>query len=351
VGPLLSTVSGRVTPLAHSAAERINATAVLVTPYAQSAAQRLAPVGRTAAARVSPLAQSAIGHVGPLAQQAVGRVGPYAVQAVGLVGPYARQAQQAAGRVYPLATTATLRGAHAAQGAVGVLAPKIDQAWSRVTPSVSAARGKVSEEVLPRLTEALGAAATAPVVVEATKRGKATLAAARGELYLPEPVSVHVKRSWLKRFGPYAAAAGVAGMAAVLAKKSLGHKDADWQAARPAASWGSTQATTSGADAEQQVDDLDAPRIDVPVSADDLDGSGSAVPGITDDAQGRASSSYSGEGVYVGTQPPEGFVIKGNERSMKYHLPSSNSYNETTAEVWFSSEEAARANGFVQAQV
>lgn len=352
VGPLLSTVSGRVTPLAHSAAERINATAVLVTPYAQSAAQRLAPVGKIAAARVAPLAHSAVGHVGPLAQQAVGRVGPYAVQAVGLVGPYARQAQQAAGRVYPLATTATQRGAQAAHGAVGALAPRIDQAWGRVTPAVSAARGRVSEEVLPRLTDALGAAATAPMVVEATKRGKATLAAARGELYLPEPVAVQLKKSWLRRFGPLAAAVGVAGVAAVLAKKSLGHKDADWQAAKPTTSYGSNLAATSshGSAVEQPVDDLDAPRIDVPVTADDLNGSGSAVPGITDDAEGRASSSYSGEGVYVGTEPPAAFVIKGNERSMKYHTPASGSYNETTAEVWFSSEEAATANGFVRAQ-
>lgn len=347
VGPLLSTVSGRMSPLAHSAAERINATAVLIAPYAQSAAQRFAPVGKTAAARVAPLAQSAAGRVGPLAQQAAGRVGPYAVQAVGLVSPYARQAQQVAVRVYPLATTATQRGAQAAQGAVGALAPRIDQAWSRVTPAVTAARGRVSEEVLPRLTEALGSAATAPVVVEATRRGKATLAAARGEHYLPEPVVEQLKASWLKRYGPYAAAAGMAGLAAVLAKKSLTHKDADWQAARPT----TPSAPTQGSTTQQSVDDLDAPRTDVPVAAEDLNGSGSAVPGITDDAQGRASSSYSGEGVYVGTTPPAGFGIKGNERSMKYHTSASSSYNETTAEVWFSSEEAAEANGFVRAQV
>jgi hypothetical protein len=60
-------------------------------------------------------------------------------------------------------------------------------------------------------------------------------------------------------------------------------------------------------------------------------------------------SPYSGEGVYVGSEPPEGFTIKGNERSMKYHLPSSSSWNATIAEVWFNSEEAAQANGFVRA--
>ena len=39
-----------------------------------------------------------------------------------------------------------------------------------------------------------------------------------------------------------------------------------------------------------------------------------------DDASPLAGSPY-GEGSYVGDEPPEGFVIKGNDRSMKYHLP------------------------------
>jgi len=61
-------------------------------------------------------------------------------------------------------------------------------------------------------------------------------------------------------------------------------------------------------------------------------------------------SKYSGEGVYVGTEPPEGFTIKGNERSMKYHVPESSGYGRTIAEVWFNSEEAAQAAGFIRAQ-
>jgi hypothetical protein len=59
---------------------------------------------------------------------------------------------------------------------------------------------------------------------------------------------------------------------------------------------------------------------------------------------------YEGEGVYVGSEPPEGFTIKGNERSMKYHVPESAGYNRTVAEVWFNSEEAAQQAGFVRAQ-
>ena len=59
---------------------------------------------------------------------------------------------------------------------------------------------------------------------------------------------------------------------------------------------------------------------------------------------------WNGEGVYVGTEPPEGFSIKGNERSMKYHVPDSPAYGRTIAEVWFNSEEAAQAAGFIRAQ-
>ncbi len=59
---------------------------------------------------------------------------------------------------------------------------------------------------------------------------------------------------------------------------------------------------------------------------------------------------YQGEGVYVGHEPPEGFTIKGNERSMKYHVPESAGYGRTVAEVWFNSEDAAKEAGFVRAQ-
>ena len=43
---------------------------------------------------------------------------------------------------------------------------------------------------------------------------------------------------------------------------------------------------------------------------------------------------------------PEGFTIKGNADSMKFHTPESPSYDRTVAEVWFSSVEAAEAAGF-----
>jgi large subunit ribosomal protein L20 len=46
-----------------------------------------------------------------------------------------------------------------------------------------------------------------------------------------------------------------------------------------------------------------------------------------------------------GQDAPEGFVIKGNQ-SKKYHVPGSTWYDQTTAEYWFDSVEAAKTAGF-----
>ena len=47
---------------------------------------------------------------------------------------------------------------------------------------------------------------------------------------------------------------------------------------------------------------------------------------------------------------PEGFDIKGNKDSMKFHGPTSPWYDRTKAEVWFRTAEAAEAAGFVNAE-
>lgn len=46
---------------------------------------------------------------------------------------------------------------------------------------------------------------------------------------------------------------------------------------------------------------------------------------------------------------PEGFPIKGNADSMKFHQPDGRWYDSTVAEVWFTTAEAAVAAGFVEA--
>ena len=47
---------------------------------------------------------------------------------------------------------------------------------------------------------------------------------------------------------------------------------------------------------------------------------------------------------------PEGFEIKGNKNSMKFHAPSSPWYARTNAEIWFRTAEAAEAAGYADAE-
>jgi large subunit ribosomal protein L17 len=46
---------------------------------------------------------------------------------------------------------------------------------------------------------------------------------------------------------------------------------------------------------------------------------------------------------------PEGYTVKGNADSMKYHEPDGQWYDQTIAEVWFTSAEDAEAAGFTKA--
>ena len=46
---------------------------------------------------------------------------------------------------------------------------------------------------------------------------------------------------------------------------------------------------------------------------------------------------------------PEGYTIKGNKDSMKYHEPDGQWYDQTIAEVWFKTAEDAEAAGFEKA--
>ncbi|WP_067440771.1 50S ribosomal protein L4, sunset domain variant [Nocardioides jensenii] len=48
-------------------------------------------------------------------------------------------------------------------------------------------------------------------------------------------------------------------------------------------------------------------------------------------------------------EAPEGYEIKGNKDSMKYHAPGGRWYDATVAEVWFKTAADAEAAGFVEA--
>ena len=222
VGPLAQSAAERVGPLAEAAADVIGAAADKVSPIAHSAAHRVGPLAHERRDRVGPLAQSAADRVAPLASQAVDRVGPYAKRPPTGCRPTPSPrptTPSAAARAWIAQVTA----------AAERISPVLDDAVDRSARRVEAARDKVTGDLLPKLSVALGAAAASPLVEEASHRAEATLAAAKGELVLPEKKP---KGRWVKRIAVIGALGAVV---VVVARRFLGSKDADWQAARPSA--------------------------------------------------------------------------------------------------------------------
>jgi large subunit ribosomal protein L17 len=72
---------------------------------------------------------------------------------------------------------------------------------------------------------------------------------------------------------------------------------------------------------------------------------------VFDETEGGFAGKYAGSHVPLEdeSQAPEGFPIKGNEDSMKFHEPDGQWYEQTVAEVWFDSVESAEAAGFTRA--
>jgi large subunit ribosomal protein L17 len=72
---------------------------------------------------------------------------------------------------------------------------------------------------------------------------------------------------------------------------------------------------------------------------------------VFEETEGGTSGKYAGSSVPLenADKAPEGFPIKGNEGSMKYHTPDGQWFEQTTAEVWFDTEESAQAAGFTKA--
>lgn len=253
--------------------------------------------------------------------------------------------EQAAEKVGPLADDAKKRADHArvvaakyAADTLDSVQPQINEALDKVTPAVEKAQKAVQNDLIPKLIELLHEAAEHPAVAgiledardaadEIEGRGRAAAAALKGELELP-------KKSKGKTFVKLAVVAALIGAVAVAVKTFLGSKDQGWAPHEPSPAYTYTD-TPTPKDPEPEPDD------------DDADDEADEALG---DAEVEEPTNSFGEGSYVGTEPPEGYTIKGNDRSMKYHVLESGGYERTNADVWFSSEEAAQAAGFTRAQ-
>ncbi|QDP97642.1 hypothetical protein FOE78_18545 [Microlunatus elymi] len=346
VGPMVHQAADKIGPLAHEAAEKIG-------PLAHQAADVIGPFAQEAAERLAPLAQAASDRVQPYAQQAVDRVRPYAERAAERIEPYAHQAAE---RLGPYAETAKRQGAHAAAEAVEKWGPVLDEATGKIPPAIEVARERVYEEALPAIAERLHEIADADVVAAASKKA--------AELVPVKPAKK--KGRWGKRFAILAGVLAAGGVAYVAAKKLLGGgQENEWEAARPATPYSSTTITEPqpGAAAKTGTDSVaasahTAPEPDEVADAEPATEADSKPAHAADEVEateagtGEESGTESkyGEGSFIGSEPPEGFTIKGNERSMKYHVSDSTGYDRTNADVWFNSESAAQAAGFSKAQ-
>ena len=275
------------------------------------------------------------------------------------VTPYLHQAQElaseSADKYGPLALSAAKSAAgtaaEAATKAKDSLQPHAEGVLKQVSPYTDQAKSKVQEDLVPKLVALLHEAEQHPAVKEASKRTAATFAAAKGELTIAEPKP---KRSVGKTLAGLVAATALLAGAAVAVRQYLTSKDSGWTAHEPSAGY------TPGARAtEEPVQTFSAADLSEDEAANaafadaddafepDQDLSGATDTPVTDTAVDTAKY---GEGSFVGEHAPEGFTIKGNERSMKFHLPESGGYDRTIADVWFNSEEAAEKAGFTRAQ-
>lgn len=220
--------------------------------------------------------------------------------------------------------------------------PYLDEAYHRVEPGVKKAKKRVEPLVDTGLDQfnanvrpLLDNVATKPQAVEARKRLAAASAALAGELSLPEPVK---KRSKGQTLLMVLLASGLLGGVIFAVKRFLAPAENGWQAHEPSTAYTPRRTTL----------------VDETVTIEDADDNAGVDAELVEAADEAAVVSEDvkvyGEGAYVGENPPEGFAIKGNERSMKYHVEGNGGYDRTIADVWFNSEEAAEAAGFTKAQ-
>lgn len=272
------------------------------------------------------------------------------------------------------------KGTAAFDKAVTTVTPYVEQAQDRATEAIDAlsphlatakasaivARDKVGElfhdEVLPQLNSFAESPADNPTTKEARRRSRAAIAALRGDWDIKEKqldklarahakktekqlakMSSDFKKAVDKKKAPqkkghpvrnFLLITGILGAIGMIVKQLLSAKKEDpWQSYEPSSY---TPQPTTPAPATPETAET-AAFTEAPAATEDV-------------ATEEATTAEAVDGTYIGTEPPAGYTIKGNKRSMKYHVEGSDAYDRTIAEVWFNSEEAAEAAGYTKAQ-
>ncbi|WP_084622881.1 MULTISPECIES: 30S ribosomal protein S2, sunset domain variant [Nocardioides] len=147
-----------------------------------------------------------------------------------------------------------------------------------------------------------------------------------------------------------------------------GPKATDATAAEPLAEWErellegdaekvAVEATGGDATTEAPAAESTGAAVEAPAAAAAAEAVVEAPAADEAAAEVKPLADVPAEGEFAGSAPanedgsaPEGFDIKGNKDSMKFHAPTSPWYGRTKAEVWFKTAEAAEAAGFVNAE-
>ena len=326
----------------------------------------------TAADYLSPYVEQALREGGELAEETYSRIRPVLKDAR---IRSARLASDTFERVHPVIDDALDRVSPAVDATVKAVKPAVDDVLQRIPPTVDLAREKVQADYLPRIADLLHELARQPLAREL--RVAAASAALAKEL---EKVA-KPKRSGWRTFGKVVLAGAVLGGVVVAIRKLLADPSTGWETHTPKTAYVADPVADVAEEVEEQVADVTKAAAglvddltdkvaevveDVKEKAEEVvEDAGEAAAGAAEDIEARldrladeaeggdasplAGNPY-GEGSYVGDEPPAGYDIKGNDRSMKYHVRGSAAYERTIAEVWFNSEEAAQAAGFIRAQ-
>jgi len=266
----------------------------------------------------------------------------------------------AAKRVAPVANEAWATARQAKRAAAGIAAdtieriePTVNSVFSRVAPAVDRAQRTVQDDLFPKMLQILHQAAATPagrdareILARLDDQANASIAALNTEL------AVSRKSSKGKTFATVVLVGAAVGALAIAIRTFLGSRE-DWAAYEPDEPY-------VYPDDDYEIDEV---LVDTDVTTPEESGTAEAeatadealaaetaeTPAQPAEAPADGSAPY-GEGSYSGDNPPEGFTIKGNERSMKYHVPEASGYARTAADVWFSSEEAAQRAGFARSQ-
>ena len=357
----------RITPLVEQAGDYVDSARKQGAEFASDAYDRVQPVLKEARKRGTDLASDAYERLEPTLKDAYDRVEPTFKGAVAM-------ASDAYERVQPALKEAKKRGAKFAAESLDRVQPALDDALDQVTPVVDAAVQKVRPVVDDTLQK------VAPTVDVARDRVQndflpwlaAALYKAADLVKEEEIVPTPKRRSVGKTIGLIALAGAVLAGVVYAVRRLMAPQESGWETHEPSrpyvadpvadvvdkASDAADKAKGTAGDAADAAKHAGSEALDKAEDAikdakDAADDAKKSAKKAVDDAKGDAAplaESPYGEGSYVGAEPPEGFDIKGNERSMKYHLQGSGGYERTITDVWFDSTEAAERAGFVRAQ-